>query len=225
MNTHHLTEQVERFVEEGASACGVEVRLFHEERLLGSAGTLRAARRFAAGEESFFIIYADNLSEVDLGRMARWHSTRGALLTMGLFRPPRPERCGVAVLDEASRVVEFVEKPARPRSPWAAAGVYVARRALFERLDEAWSRKPHQEGVFDLGRHVLPLLAARGEVAGYRITEFLVDIGTPEGYAAANRRLRGARAAAGSQPRAVGHALERRGSNDGPDRELHGKGR
>jgi len=189
VNTHHLAEEVWRYVAGPGSAHGMAISLFHEEKLLGSAGTLRAARHFAAGEESFFVIYADNLSEVDLGRMARWHASHDAVLTVGLFRAPEPERCGIAMLDEAGRIVEFVEKPSVPRSPWAGAGIYVARETLFDRLDEAWELRPAGQRVLDFGFDILPGLAARGEAQGYMIEEFLMDIGTPESYALANRRF------------------------------------
>ena len=189
INTHHLAEKVWDYVREAGQRYGVSVRLLHEEILLGSAGTVRAARDFAAGEESFFIIYADNASEVDLGRMAAWHARHEAVMTVGLFRAPRPERCGIAVVDAAGLIVDFVEKPAKPGSPWAAAGLFVARAGLFNWLDRAWEERPPDHPVLDFGYDVLPRIAAAGEACGYMIEEYLVDIGTPEGYRAADERF------------------------------------
>ena len=56
VNTHHLPEAVRAFTDGPGRAHGVSVRLHHEERLLGSAGTVRATRDFVRGEESFLII-------------------------------------------------------------------------------------------------------------------------------------------------------------------------
>jgi len=189
INTHHLAVKVREYVREAARSHGVGVRLLHEETLLGSAGTIRAARDFAAGEESFFIIYADNASDVDLGRMARWHAGHEAVMTVGLFRAPRPELCGIAVVDTAGQILEFVEKPAKPQSPWAAAGLFVARAGFFYWLDQAWEERPKGRQVLDFGYDVLPRLAAAGEARGYTIEEYLVDIGTPESYRAADERF------------------------------------
>jgi mannose-1-phosphate guanylyltransferase len=190
VNTHHLEGQVKRYVEGPGREYGVSIRLFHEEKLLGSAGTVRAASGFVEGEESFFILYADNLTEVNLRRMASWHAHHADILTMGLFLAPWPERCGVAILDSTDRVVEFEEKPSSPRSPWAAAGIYVARAGIIETIEEASKLRSPAEETLDLGRHVFPLLARRGEIHGYLIAEFLMDIGTPESYAEAQDRIR-----------------------------------
>ncbi len=189
VNTHHLPEAVRAFVEGPGRAHGVRVRQHHEESLLGSAGTVRATRDFVQGEESFFILYADNVTEVNLARLRDWHASHDGLVTVGLFRPPHPERCGVAVLDGQGRVVEFEEKPLRPASPWASAGIFVARRPLLERLDEIATERGAEAGALDFGFHVLPRLAARGEARGYRIEEYLMDVGTPEAYAEACRHV------------------------------------
>lgn len=199
VNTHHLADAVRCYVEGPALEHGVRIHLFHEPALLGSAGTVRAARDFVAGEESFFVIYADNLSGVDLGRMAAWHADHAGTMTVGLFRAPRPDRCGVAVLDSAGRVVAFEEKPATPRSPWASAGLYVARARLFEFLDDAWAaaekcaagtRGTRPAGtLLDFGFDILPRLALAGELHGYLLRGFLIDVGTPGSYAAAQEHL------------------------------------
>lgn len=218
VNTHHLAEEVREYVAGPGRRCGPRVRLFHEERLLGSAGTVRAAREFASGEESFFVLYADNVTDVDLGRMAVWHAAHDDAMTAALFRAPRPERCGVAVVDGEGRIVEFAEKPAFPRSPWAAAGIYLARPCLFERLDEAWAARPPGREVLDFGFDVMPLMAARGGARGYLLREPLLDIGTPEAYAEARRRA----AAGGGAGRVSGAGAGPRPRPDGGERREAG---
>jgi mannose-1-phosphate guanylyltransferase len=206
INTHHLATEVRRYVDGPGRSYAVNVRLFHEQKLLGSAGTVRAARDFVRGEESFFIIYADNVSEVDLRRMAAWHAAHSAIISVALFRSPQPERCGVAVIDDAGRVREFVEKPARPPSPWASAGIYIARAALFDRLDEAWDSLAPGHRMLDFGYDILPQLAGSGEIRGYQVEDLLMDIGTPESYAAANTRINGQAQHAELPPSAMAHA-------------------
>jgi len=68
--------------------------------------------------------------------------------------------------------VDFVEKPERPRSNLANAGIFVAGPALFDFLSD---RTP-----LDLGHDVLPRLI--GRMYGVRIREYLLDIGTLENY-------------------------------------------
>lgn len=87
-------------------------------------------------------------------------------------------QCGIAELDEDGRIVEFVEKPLHPKSDLANAGIYVAQTELLDILPEA--------GVFcDFGKDVLPHLI--GNMSGYEIENYLIDIGTPENLTKARR--------------------------------------
>jgi len=72
-------------------------------------------------------------------------------------------------------VREFVEKPVTPSSNLAFSGIMVGSPALLDFV-------PRQIPA-DIGFHVLPTLA--GRMAAYRISSYLLDIGTPENYNAA----------------------------------------
>lgn len=180
INTCHLADQVVGFVDRIRDRYRIHIDLFHESQLLGSGGTLWANRSWVDGEEDFLICYADNLTDLDLGGMVRVHKqfrADGAILTMGLFHAPDPRACGIALLDDAGRIVEFVEKPENPKSDLANAGVYVATSELFDYFP---SPRFEPRSIVDLGHHVLPNLA--GRMFGYRIREYLKDIGTVEAY-------------------------------------------
>lgn len=175
INLHHLPRQVEEFLRSWTS--GITVRTVLEDSLLGSGGTLRANRGFVAGEQEFVVAYADNLTDLDLSRMVAFHRERGASFTMGLFRTDRPRECGIVELSDDGRVASFVEKPERPRSRLANAGVYIAS-------PELWRHVPDRE-VSDLGFDVLPALV--GTMHGYPIDEYLQDVGTVERLEEARR--------------------------------------
>jgi len=175
VNTHHLADQVVDFLER--NSFGVKVVIAHEEILLGSAGTVLANRDFVADERAFFVLYADNLTAVDLTEMVRFHEARQGVLTMGLFVTERPEECGIVERDEDARITSFVEKPARPRSTLASAGVYFASQALFDHIP--------RKVPSDFGLDVFPGLV--GRMYGYEITHYMLDIGTAQNYERANR--------------------------------------
>jgi len=183
VNTHHLAGQVEEFVA-GFPAGGMDIRLFHEQELLGSAGTVAANRSFVEGEQDFLVVYADNVTDLDLGDVLRFHRDKRSEFTMVLFETPEPRECGVVVLDADDRVVEFQEKPAQPRSRWANGGIYVAGPSLFSVLSAAQGQTP-----FDFGYHVLPRLA--GRAFGYRFSGMFCDTGTPERLERARREWAG----------------------------------
>jgi NDP-sugar pyrophosphorylase family protein len=153
-----------------------DIKLFYEKELLGSAGTLLANREWVADGWPFFILYGDNLTNVDLRRMYEFHLGHGLPFTLGVFKAERPESCGIAEVDEDGVVVGFEEKPERPKSDLAAAGVYMADQRIFECFPEgADGMRP-----LDLGFDVIPRLA--GKMKAYFIEEFLMDIGTVESY-------------------------------------------
>ncbi|HEV8486272.1 MAG TPA: nucleotidyltransferase family protein [Blastocatellia bacterium] len=173
INTHHAAEEVVNFVEHVDSP--IHIILAHEPILLGSAGTLRANQAFAHGADEFFVVYADNLTDVNLTALLSAHRRMGKLATLGLFRATVPSECGVAILDENGIVTSFQEKPARPLSSLAFAGVMVATPAVFEAIPD--------KVPCDLGHDVIGSLV--GRIAGWEIDSYLRDIGTPEGYAQA----------------------------------------
>lgn len=169
INTHHLAGSVRRFVARREAAFP-RVTLFHEPTLLGSAGTVAANEAWLDDAEEFLVVYADNLTELDVTDLLAYHRAKAAPLTLGLFQSPTPRQCGIAELDADGRVVGFEEKPERPRGAWANAGVYAARRDVLSLIP----RQP----VADFGYDVLPRLVNR--MVGYKLAGFFCDIGTPE---------------------------------------------
>ena len=169
INTHHLVDQVRAYLR---SVEGVSVFVTFEPELLGSAGTIYANRDFVKGEDAFFILYADNLTNANLNALEGFHRSHPGIATMGLFETSVPHQCGIVALDAEGRIVDFVEKPKHPKSHLANAGIFVAGPALFDFLSD---RTP-----LDLGHDVLPRLI--GRMYGVRIREYLLDIGTWENY-------------------------------------------
>lgn len=174
MNTHHLPGPVREYVQ--GLRRDLRIHLVHEETLLGSAGTVRENAGFVEDEDAFLVIYADNLSNVDLGRLCRFHASHGAPVTMGLFRTAYPSQCGIATLDPDGRVLEFVEKPENPKSDLANAGIYVCNRDTIADI-------PCEGPAVDYGRDVLPLYT--GRMYGLPLECYHLDIGNGESYAEA----------------------------------------
>jgi mannose-1-phosphate guanylyltransferase len=170
VNTHAQGEAIRRFVAQQQS--GVKVRIVEEPELLGSAGTVAGNRGFVAGEKAFFILYADVLTNVDLQRMLEFHQQKNLPATLGIYQVPDPSRCGIVTTNEDSVIQEFVEKPSQPVSNWAFAGVMIAGPEIFDFL-------PAQRPA-DLGFDVLPKMI--GKMAAYKISEYLLDIGTISNY-------------------------------------------
>ena len=175
VNAHAHAEAVKRFA--ATQKSGVRASIVEEPQLLGSAGTLAENRAFAGGEKAFFVLYGDVLTNVNLRRMLEFHRQKNFSATLGVYQVPDPTRCGVVTMDEDDAIQKFVEKPTHPESNWAFSGVMIAGQEL---LDVVPGRRPA-----DIGFDVLPKMT--GRITGYRISEYLIDIGTPENYEEAQR--------------------------------------
>lgn len=171
VNTHYLAEQVHTFIEKYNATDGQQhVTEFYEPELLGSGGTVSVSRDFIGTDESFLICYADNLTNINLRKMMRFHESHSGILTMALFHANNPKQCGIATIDNAEKITEFEEKPEQPISDLANAGIYIANRALLQYLSNA--------SFIDFSRDVLPKLI--GKMYGYEMHDYLIDIGTIE---------------------------------------------
>ena len=175
INAHAHSDQICDFL--AAHRNGVEARIIDEPVLLGSAGTIRANRDWVAGERCFWILYADVLTNADLGRMMQSHLESGGLVTLGGYEVPDPERCGIMQVDAKGVVRDFVEKPKMPMGRLAFSGLMIADAALLDQIPES---RPA-----DLGFHVLPRLA--GKMSAWPISDYLLDIGTLENYELAQK--------------------------------------
>jgi mannose-1-phosphate guanylyltransferase len=194
VNVHAHAAQVRDFV----ASCSQELRVTvsEEEHLLGSAGTLSAHREWVAGEQEFWVLYCDVLTNMDLPAMLAFHRSAGGLATIGAYSVADPSQCGVIATDGTGRVVGFMEKPRYPESNLVFAGILLMRPSVLDLIPE---RAPTPDIAYD----VLPKLI--GKMHAYPVREFLLDIGTKATLARAQKEWPGLsdRAEHAALPRAV----------------------
>lgn len=170
INTHALADVVQAYIEHVNARSKLRLIQSHEPVLLGSAGTITANADLADRAQEIVVIYADNLSDIDLRPLLSFHRQHGDPLTMVLFRAPNPRACGIAAMDAESRIVSFVEKPEEPASNLANAGLYVLSAAAYREIAEM--------KAFDIGFDVLPKFV--GRMRGWVWGGYYLDIGTRE---------------------------------------------
>jgi NDP-sugar pyrophosphorylase family protein len=169
---------------------GMKIHYSQEDTLLGTAGAARQLDWFFREDlqDDFVVVYGDVLTNLNLSRLIELHRCKAgegheaAAMTMALYRVPDPTQCGVVSLDQTGRVTRFVEKPAPDQvfTDLAFSGVMVCGSSILDAIPAG--------RVFDFGHDCIPALLADGAVMyGQPIAgdEFLVDIGTLEGYLAA----------------------------------------
>jgi mannose-1-phosphate guanylyltransferase len=170
INLHSHVSSVQSFLE--SSNFDINVRVAEEQVLLGSAGTLRANQDWVAGEDYFWVFYADVLNRADLKGMARFHALTRPAATLGVYQVPDPHRCGIVSVGAEGIVEEFVEKPQNPTSNLAFAGLLIGTPRLLEAIP--------QDFPADIGFDVLPKLTR--QMRAFPIHDYLIDIGTIENY-------------------------------------------
>ena len=181
INLHHCPEAIPAAFGDG-QMLGLRLTYSRESVLLGSAGALVPLRPFL--DRTFFVLYGDLLTDMDLTAMLAFHRCHGGLGTVVLYRVPDPQRCGLGELDAAGRIRRFVEKPPAGQlfTDLVNAGVYLLEPELLPLLPD--------QVPYDFGQDFFPLLVAAGvPLYGYLLApgEYLLDFGTPENYARARQ--------------------------------------
>jgi len=125
----YMKEQIIDHIGSG-NRLGVKVGYAVEEEPLGTGGALKNAETLLAGQESFFMVNGDILTELDPKKL---HNNGGKLQSLALV--PLRSPYGVVELDKDSRVLGFVEKP-RIQDKWINAGVYHFTQEVFDYLPE-----------------------------------------------------------------------------------------
>lgn len=171
VNTHYLADRVAAYVKR--SPFSSHVTLVHEDRLLGTAGTLLRNRDFF-GSGPALLIHGDNLSLFDVSAFLDRYKRRpeSVEITMMTFTTSTPESCGIVELDDAGLVRRFHEKVKNPPGNLANAAVYIVSPSALDLL--AHSGKE----VMDFSTEVLPHYL--GRINTFHNDIYHRDIGTPE---------------------------------------------
>lgn len=182
MNLYHLPEVFVRYLRQTGDQ-GLEVTLAVETRLLGTAGAVKNLESYL--DETFLVLYGDVLTNINLSALVDWHRKVRGMATLAIHQVKDPTSCGIVAVDEGGRVCRFLEKPSNGElsSPWANAGVYVMEPEILRHIPRGRE--------FDFGRDLFPSLLSQGvQLYAYPFSEYLVDIGSPQGYENAKRDLR-----------------------------------
>jgi len=183
INLHHCPDAVTDYFGAGEDF-GVQIHYSPESEIMGSAGGLKLLENFLPA--TFVVVYGDVLTDMNLSRLLAFHQTRDAAphITLSLCRASNPTECGIVALDMQGRVTRFVEKPAPDAvfSDLTNGGILVMDNPLLAYV---------QTGRFyDISGDLLPdLLVSDVPVYGQLLEPeaYLIDIGTPEKYAQAQR--------------------------------------
>ena len=173
INTWHLADKVESFLNKAQSRLGVKIHVSREEVLLDTGGGIKKAAAFLNDGRPFFVHNADVLSEIDLGALYRCHERSGALATLAVSDRPGPRRL---LFDASGRLVgreAAGEAPEPGVRALAFNGIHVLSPGIFNMLGET--------GAFSIIASYLRLAEKGENLLAYDVgSARWLDIGTPE---------------------------------------------
>jgi len=153
IHANAYTERLREFIGSVNAKGRLRLDESYEPELLGSAAAITANADLADDADHVIIIHADKLSDIDLRPLLAFHLRHDDPMTMMVFHASDPQTCGIAGLDDRSRIVSDIEKPKRPASDLANAGLYV--------VDASAYREIAAMRAFDLEHDVLPQFVGR----------------------------------------------------------------
>ena len=156
--------------------------------------------------EYVIILAGDHIYKMDYGQMLATHVRKNADMTVACINVPLEDAKGFGVMsvDNDDRIVEFAEKPAKPKhmpgdttQALASMGIYVFNvQFMYEQLERD-AADPNSSN--DFGGDIIPYLISRANVFAHRFAESCVgakyglyywrDVGTIDAYWEANMEL------------------------------------
>ena len=122
----------------------------------------------------------DSYCPANLGAFLDFHEEHNALISMLVVKPKDENDYGNVVVNNDGEVTLFSEKTQRNDDSMINAGIYVFDREVLSRIPEG--------RAYSLEHELFPSLTNRGFYAFLSDAD-LLDIGTPERYEEARRRL------------------------------------
>ncbi len=140
--------------------------------------------------EYVLILSGDHIYKMDYNRMVKFHRDTKADATIAVMDVPWEEasRFGIMNTDENDVIVEFEEKPVKPKSNKASMGIYVFSWPVLKQYlinDEA---DPTSKN--DFGKNIIPKMLGDGcKMMAYGFEGYWKDVGTIYSLWEANMEL------------------------------------
>ena len=138
--------------------------------------------------EYVLILSGDHIYKMNYEVMLDFHKENHAGITIAAMPVPWEEasRFGLVITDEKKQIMEFEEKPEKPRSNLASMGIYIFNWSI---LREALVTMSEQSNC-DFGKHIIPYCRENGRrLFAYEYNGYWKDVGTLGSYWEANMEL------------------------------------
>ena len=192
INVHYRGDQIVEALGDG-SRYGMRLAYSHEPIILGTGGGIKQAQPYFENSRCL-VLNGDTLSACDLTMLLKTHVASRALATLALRADPFASQWGAVTLTDDSRILQIKGEPPIADYPSTAgsqpaidttgltgymfSGAHVLEPAVMDAIP------PGPGSIIDV---YIDLLRLGQPLAGYQMSGYWSDIGTPERYAAAER--------------------------------------
>ena len=159
------------------------IRYSREPEPLGTGGALRYALAMIE-EETVLAMNGDSYIDMDMSAYLEWYFKNEIEAALLLTKVADASRYGRVDVNIKGCIIRFDEKKENAGSGYINSGVYIFKKYLLERIPFARH--------FSLEREFFPSLIGKS-LFGYPCESEILDIGTPESYARAERFFSGIR--------------------------------
>lgn len=140
--------------------------------------------------EYVLILSGDHIYKMDYRELLDVHKQKGADCTIAVMEVDWDEasRFGIMNTDDEGKIVEFEEKPEKPKSNLASMGIYVFNwKVLRKELIEDYENKDSSN---DFGHDIIPKMLEQGSpLYVYKFDGYWKDVGTVRSFWQANLDL------------------------------------
>lgn len=140
--------------------------------------------------KNVLILSGDHIYKMHYGEMLKKHKKSGAAATIAVMAVPWNEasRFGIMNVDDSDNIVEFEEKPEKPKSNLASMGIYIFNYKILKKYLVEDEKNPNSQN--DFGKNIIPSMLNGGEkLLGYRFDGYWKDVGTIYSLWEANMEL------------------------------------
>ena len=169
-------------------------RAVDSEWYLGTANSIYQNINFIDqySPEYVLILSGDHIYKMDYSLMIDFHKEKDADCTISVIDVPIKEasRFGILSSDDSGKIIDFEEKPKKPKSTQASMGIYVFKWNKLKAYLEIDDKTPGSSS--DFGKDVIPLMLKSNEIMyAYKFKGYWKDVGTIDSLWQANMDLLG----------------------------------
>ncbi|MBQ7658724.1 MAG: glucose-1-phosphate adenylyltransferase [Butyrivibrio sp.] len=140
--------------------------------------------------EYLLILSGDHIYKMNYSKMLDYHKQMHADATIAVRGVPMREasRFGIMNTDGKGRIIEFEEKPAKPKSNLASMGIYIFSWKLLRKMLIEDMKNPDSD--HDFGKDIIPrMLNEKKGLFAYEFKGYWKDVGTIDSLWEANMDL------------------------------------